>query len=73
MKDFYPILQISDEEEFTFEEKRGEAETLAGFLLEIAGNFPQKNIPISFINYQFTVEAFDKKRIKQIKVRRNEV
>lgn len=73
LKDFYRILQISDEEELTFEEKRGEAETLAGFLLEIAGNFPQKNIPISFINYQFTVEAFDKKRIKQIKVRRNEV
>ncbi|MDO4228717.1 MAG: transporter associated domain-containing protein, partial [Capnocytophaga sp.] len=49
------------------------AETLAGFLLEVAGNFPQKNIPIPFVNYTFTVEAFDKKRIKQIKVRKTEI
>lgn len=69
LKDFYRVLQLSDNEEDSFEQKRGEAETLAGFLLEIAGNFPQKNVPISFGNFAFTVEAFDKKRIKQIKVR----
>ena len=48
--------------------KNGDAETLAGFLLEIAGNFPQKGIPILFNNYKFIVEAFDKKRIKQVKI-----
>lgn len=69
LKDFYRVLQLSDNEEDSFEQKRGEAETLAGFLLEIAGNFPQKGVPISFGNFTFTVEAFDKKRIKQIKVR----
>lgn len=72
LKDVYRILQLSDDEELILEEKRGEAETLAGLLLEIAGNFPQKSIPIQFENYTFTVEAFDKKRIKQIKVRRTE-
>jgi len=54
-----------------FDEKRGEAETLAGFLLEISGNFPQKGKPIVFHNYSFTVEAFDKHRIKEIKVKIN--
>ncbi|MDO5104518.1 gliding motility-associated protein GldE [Capnocytophaga sp.] len=72
LKDVYRILQLNDDEELMFEEKRGEAETLAGLLLEIAGNFPQKNIPIQFENYTFTVEAFDKKRIKQIKIHRFE-
>lgn len=72
LKDVYRILQLPDDDEFRFEQTRGEAETLAGFLLEIAGNFPQKNTPIPFENYTFTVEAFDKKRIKQIKVRKTE-
>lgn len=72
LKDFYRILQLTDEDEAVFEEKRGEAETLAGFLLEVSGNFPQKNVPIHFANYVFTVEAFDKKRIKQIRVRRTD-
>ncbi|WP_404811798.1 gliding motility-associated protein GldE [Capnocytophaga canimorsus] len=70
LKDFYRILQL-EEDENLFEDHRGDAETLAGFLLEISGNFPRKGIPISFHNYQFTVEAFDKKRIKQIKIIRN--
>ena len=68
LKDFYRILDFNDEEEALFDEKRGDAETLAGFLLEIAGNFPQKDIPILFNNYKFIVEAFDKKRIKQVKI-----
>ncbi|WGU71621.1 transporter associated domain-containing protein [Capnocytophaga canimorsus] len=70
LKDFYRILQL-EEDENLFEDHRGDAETLAGFLLEISGNFPRKGIPISFHNYRFTVEAFDKKRIKQIKIIRN--
>ena len=68
MKDFYRIMQIDDTEEVFFDEKRGVAETLAGFLLELSGNFPQKGKPIQFGKYKFIVEAFDKKRIKEIKV-----
>ena len=65
LKDFYRILNI---EETIFESKKGEAETLAGFILEILGNFPRKKQKIEFENYLFTVEELDKKRIKQIKV-----
>ncbi len=45
-----------------------EAETLAGFLLEITMGFPKKNEIITFHNYSFTIEAFENKRIKQIKI-----
>jgi putative hemolysin len=69
IKDFCKILDDEDEE--IFEEEKGESETLAGFILEISGKFPKKGTEINFKNYTFTIEALDKKRIKQVKVRRN--
>ena len=65
LKDFYRIIDVNGVE---FEEQKGEAETLAGFVLEISGNFPKKMQKITFSNYVFTVESLDKRRIKQIKV-----
>lgn len=66
LKDFYKILDI--ENNTHFEEKKGESETIAGFILEIYGEFPKKNDKIKFKNYVFKIESVDKKRIKQIKV-----
>lgn len=66
LKDFYRVVKIEDEEDF--EEQKGESETIAGFVLEIAGSFPKKGEKIVFKNYQFLVESLDKKRLKQIKV-----
>ena len=68
IKDFCRVLDIDDEA--IFEEEKGESETLAGFILEISGKFPKKDDKISFDKFSFTVEALDKKRIKQIKVTR---
>lgn len=65
LKDFYRIVDVDEE---VFEDKKGEAETLAGFILEISGNFPTKGQKIVFENCVFTIEVVDKKRIKQIKV-----
>lgn len=65
LKDFYKIINLSDESDF--EDQKGEAETIAGFILEISGIFPRRNSKINFKNYVFTIEAFDKKRIKQVK------
>lgn len=65
LKDFYRILDLDESE---FEDQKGEAETLAGFLLELSGNFPKKNQKITFHNLNFTIENVDKRRIKQIKV-----
>lgn len=65
LKDFYRITDVDEEH---FENKKGEAETLAGFILENLGNFPKKGQKIHFSNVFFTIEAVDKRRIKQIKV-----
>ncbi|CAA0233062.1 Gliding motility protein GldE [Tenacibaculum maritimum] len=69
IKDFCRVLE--DEEEEKFEEEKGESETLAGFILEISGKFPKKGEKINFNQYTFTIEALDRKRIKQVKVTRN--
>ena len=51
-----------------FDEYKGEAETIAGFILEISRSFPKKNSKINFMKFVFTIESIDKKRIKQIKL-----
>ncbi|WP_432673264.1 gliding motility-associated protein GldE [Flavobacterium sp. SM2513] len=68
LKDFYRIIDVDED---LFEERKGEAETLAGLLLEILGNFPKKGQQVHFAKCTFTVELVDKKRIKQIKVTLN--
>ncbi|WP_262732309.1 gliding motility-associated protein GldE [Gaetbulibacter sp. NE] len=65
LKDFYRIISLEDDSDF--EEFKGEAETVAGFVLEISGIFPRVRSKINFKNYVFTIEALDKKRIKQVK------
>ena len=54
LKDFYKVIKPEDPE--IFEGEKGEAETVAGFLLEISKGFPKKNEIISFHNYAFTIE-----------------
>jgi gliding motility-associated protein GldE len=66
LKDFYKVIKL--EEEAIFETHKGEAETIAGFVLEISGGFPKKGSKLHFKNYIFTIEALDKKRIKQVKI-----
>lgn len=66
LKDFYKIIEIEDN--YLFEENKGESETLAGFILEIHGRFPRKQEIITFYEFSFKVELMDKKRIKQVKV-----
>jgi len=66
LKDFYKIVKV--EEPSLFEDQKGEADTLAGFLLEISGGFPKKNDVIEFGIYHFKIEVIDDKRIKQIKL-----
>jgi len=66
LKDFYKIIKL--EEDTVFEDNKGEAETIAGFILEISGSFPRQGGKIKFENYIFTIEALDKKRIKRVKI-----
>lgn len=66
MKDFYKVIKLDDPQ--PFEDVKGDAETLAGFLLEISKGFPKQHEILNFHQYAFTIEAFDNKRIKQIKL-----
>ena len=66
LKDFYKVAKIEDE--YAFEEQKGESETIAGFVLELSGSFPKRGEKVHFRDYQFLVESLDKKRIKQIKI-----
>ncbi len=66
LKDFYRVVKIVEED--LFEAQKGESETIAGFVLEIAGSFPKRGDKIKFNDYMFVVESLDKKRLKQIKI-----
>ena len=66
LKDFYRIIKLQDES--IFEEKKGEAETLAGFVLEISKSFPKLGSKIKFNKYIFNIENINNKRIKRIKI-----
>ena len=66
LQDFYAVTKLSNSDDF--EQNKGESETIAGFLLEQLGSFPKVNTTYSFKKVVFTIEALDRKRIKQIKV-----
>lgn len=68
LKDLYKVVKVEDDS--VFDNQKGEAETIAGFVLEISKSFPKLNSKIYFENYVFTIEALDNKRIKRIKLTR---
>lgn len=58
-------MNVDDEE---FEEVEGDADTLAGLLLEIKGDFPSIHEKIDYKNYTFEVMNVEERRISKIKV-----
>ena len=71
LKDFYKIIKLEDTT--GFEEIRGEAETIAGLLLEVSGSFPKKGETLKLLNHTFKIEVLDNRRIKQVKFSMNVV
>jgi gliding motility-associated protein GldE len=69
LNDFFKVLNIDEE---TFDEVKGEAETLAGLILELKGELPRKNEVIHCRGFKFTVKSVDQRRIKQIQVTLND-
>ena len=65
LTDLCRILNVDDEE---FEEVEGDADTLAGLLLEIKGEFPSIHEKIDYKNYTFEVMNVEERRISKIKV-----
>ena len=66
LKDFFKVIHREETEEF--ELIKGDAETLAGLLLEIVKKFPKKKQIIRYAGYSFRVEEIDQMRITQVKV-----
>ena len=65
LNDFFRIMKLNEKD---FETVRGEADTLAGVILEIKGEIPQKGDSVDYMHLSFCVESVDNRRIKQIKI-----
>jgi gliding motility-associated protein GldE len=66
LKDFYKILEIEGSD---FESKKGDAETLGGFLVEVSGRIMKNKEHFDFEAYRLTVVSSDKRRVKWINVK----
>lgn len=64
LTDIYRLLNLDEE---TFDEIRGEADTIGGLVLAIAGRFVLSKEKIVFENFVFTVESADRRRVKRVK------
>ena len=69
LSDFCKILDIDDDE---FAEVEGDADSIAGLLLELKGDFPSMHEKIDYKNYTFEVMGIDGRRISRVKVTINE-
>ena len=68
--DMYRILDL---DETLFEAAKGEADTIAGFILEQTGVFPKKDAIIDFGGVKFKIDSIDKRRIISVKITLNDV
>ena len=66
LKDFFRVIKLEETE--IFDTIKGDAETLAGLLLELTKKFPKRGQKIEFEEYLFTIEELGHLRIKQVKV-----
>ena len=65
LSDFYKILKLDDE---IFAEVEGDADSLAGLLLEIKGDFPELHEKIDYQNFTFEIMELEERRISKVKV-----
>lgn len=65
LSDFYKILNLDDT---IFEDVEGDADTLAGLMLELKGDFPKLHEKIDFKNFTFEIVEIEERRIAKVKV-----
>ena len=65
LSDFYKVLKLDDE---TFEEIEGDADTLAGLMLELKGDFPAVHEKLTYQNFTFEILELEERRISKVKV-----
>jgi len=69
INDFCKIIGVEDN---VFDEVKGDADSIAGIMLELFGKMPEKNSIVSYLEYDFKVLTVDKRRIKMMNVTINE-
>jgi CBS domain containing-hemolysin-like protein len=70
LSDFCKIIKVDDDE---FSEVEGDADSLAGLLLELKGEFPSIHEKLEYKHYTFEVLGIEERRISRIKVTIHEV
>ncbi len=65
LSDFYKILKVDDE---IFEDIEGDADTLAGLMLELKGDFPKIQEKLEYHNFTFEIMELEERRISKVKV-----
>jgi gliding motility-associated protein GldE len=65
LNDFY---KITKSDEHIFDEYKGDADTLAGLILELKGEIPVLHEKLNCKNFVFSIESADNRRIKKIQV-----
>ncbi|MBR2456985.1 MAG: gliding motility-associated protein GldE, partial [Bacteroidaceae bacterium] len=65
LSDFYKIVKVDTD---SFEDIEGDADTLAGLLLEIKGEFPKLHEKLEYDRFLFEVLEMDARHILKIKV-----
>lgn len=65
LNDFFKVVDKPDD---IFDDIKGDADTLAGLILEISGEIPKQNATYKLNNFVFSIQSVDKRRIKKIKV-----
>ncbi len=66
LSDFYKILKLDDD---IFDDVEGDADTLAGLLLELKGDFPKLHERIEYGRFKFEIVEIDCHRISKIKLK----
>ena len=64
------FIKIVDADPDSFKDIEGEADTLAGLILEIKGELPGKNDVITYQSHKFTILEVDNRRIKKNQIRK---
>ena len=65
LSEVYRILNVDDD---IFEDVEGDADTIAGLLLEIKGDFPKLHEKIEYKNFTFEILDMEERRISKVKV-----
>ena len=65
LSDFYKVMKLDDD---TFEDIEGDADTVAGLMLELKGDFPAIHEKLEYKDFTFEILELDERRISKVKV-----